>query len=96
MAPQVAGRTGAASWGIVPVFSWTTYPEIRVSVTRIRQVIRDHKVTPQVPAGTPTAGLSSPTAALARLLAGACQDDDVRLKHLAIALRDSFVRLGSP
>ena len=95
-APQWAERTDASSWGIVPVFTWTTYPEIRVSVRRIRQGIRDHKAASQAPAGVLTAGRSSATAALARLLAGACQDDDVMLNHLAIALRDSFVRLNAP
>jgi hypothetical protein len=83
----------SSTWGLVPVFGWTTDPEIRASVTNVRTMMRSKPEDgPSVQAAGPIhfEPLSDALMALVRALAG---QDEAAVRRTALAARAAFLQV---
>jgi len=83
-------------WGIVLVFPWTTDPELRVSVTKLRTLMRER---PQDGAGHADATRPAPfeplSDALISLFRALSDQDDVVVRRYAAGAWATFLRPGA-
>lgn len=86
-------------WGVVPVFPWTTDPDIRVRVrailTEVRTSGRDGRHLSQGPGPGPSTDSEPFSSALTSLFRALAHKDDVSVKRRAKAVLASFLRASS-
>jgi hypothetical protein len=86
----------SADWGVVPVFPWTTDPDIRALVKSIRTRIRAPRRDGGPPTPPPSAGSEPYSSALRRLFRALAHEDDAAVKRHAKAVLISVLTAFPP
>jgi hypothetical protein len=91
--PHQSLETALSRWSLVPVFGWTTDPEIRASVTNVRTMMRSKSADgPPIQAAGPIhlESLRNALIVLVRALAG---QDEAAVRRAALAARAAFLQV---